>query len=502
MVGYNITMGGWVYRSGDEFIHNPSDPDRQVHNAKLELGVDSIGTLTFTMPPTHPLISQIELLRYGNTDKSISVYYNDMQLFHGAVVSKSEDMNGEMTVTCKDDLMLLDEAVVYLYEPPPESSVYRSGKYTPFEALGHILAEYDKLVPTGIQLSEGTVPDIGDEASTYGYKVVELPTGKPMTALDALRTLFVEKYGCGIRIAPGTRKVDITSGSYGTNSQIIRFGENIVDYESEAFVDNMYTAVVVVGKTYTQYYLGAHTKFRLTQSAAKGESRIYGVVVDNDRMGEVAIGSGYMIAYGGNNYRVTDYSGSISGTMRLTLDNELVEGLPSGSIQEIWEPYNSPKYKTKRPMMLDKLDNGTYSGYKKTGYTLYSESAVQRYGLRTRVIDKSDEGHIDILLNTAKSALSEHSQIDLTLDITAVDMTILSDGYQHLTAGESVRVISEPHGIDTTLVVSEVSLDLDDPSQTRYTLGVGRPTINRKIESGRLDLAIVENDLLYRMQTL
>ena len=65
----------------------------------------------------------------------------------------------------------------------------------------------------------------------------------------------------------------------------------------------------------------------------------------------------------------------------------------------------------------------------------------------------------------------------LTVECRAVDMALYKEGYEHLRVGQAVRVRSEPHGVDEYLAVQDMDLDLLDPSQTTYTLGVSYDTL-------------------------
>lgn len=495
MVGYSITMGGWVYESGDEFIHDPASIDRQVHDASVNLRADGVSTLTFTMPPTHPLISEIEILKFGNTDKSISVYFNDTQLFHGTVVSKAEDMNGELTVTCKDDLFLLEAANIYLLDPTIIAS-HASGKWYATLAINEILDQYNDVAPQELRISAATIPDVGYVVEGYPDKYLDVPSGSSMSALDVLKSVFADGWGCTLRVKfseqLGKLRLYVSNASPEA-SQTVRFGENLTDYESEASAEPTYTAVMPVGKNYTFYTRRVMGQFRLTRSAAAGTDKLYGTIVDS-KIPYVMV----LVADGGYTYKVKE--NSYGSEIYLGVTPEIAETMPAGTLLDAWQ-LDDEAHKVTRPTMLDRKPDGTYSGYRKKGVYLYNESAVERYGVRTQVIDVPDEGHINNLMKIAAEALSKHPVVGMTLDIKAVDMALLSDDYQHLAAGDMVRVVSEPHGVDTTLMVSSMSLNLDNPAETNYVLGIRQSSMSGKVERTRLNLAIMENNVLYRMQT-
>ena len=68
-----------------------------------------------------------------------------------------------------------------------------------------------------------------------------------------------------------------------------------------------------------------------------------------------------------------------------------------------------------------------------------------------------------------------------TIEVSAVDLALFMDnGYDHLDIGQAARVRSRPHKVDEYLVVSDINLDLSDPSNTKYTLGEGVDTLTGK----------------------
>ena len=60
-------------------------------------------------------------------------------------------------------------------------------------------------------------------------------------------------------------------------------------------------------------------------------------------------------------------------------------------------------------------------------------------------------------------------------------MVFYLSGYTHLQAGQQLRVISEPHGLDTVMYVRTADINLDDPSQTKYVLGTIGHALSRHV---------------------
>ena len=135
---------------------------------------------------------------------------------------------------------------------------------------------------------------------------------------------------------------------------------------------------------------------------------------------------------------------------------------------------------SEEPVSLRLVQNGTTSfnsDMKIHDDVLYSESSVSRYGYRETTW--SDESIIDIddLVEASITQLNKLMSPTVGIDVKAVDLSLYMDGYDQLRVGQAVRVRSKPHNVDEYLMVSSIDLDLQDPGQTEYSLGVGYDTL-------------------------
>lgn len=126
------------------------------------------------------------------------------------------------------------------------------------------------------------------------------------------------------------------------------------------------------------------------------------------------------------------------------------------------------------PVTIESLGDGVTSidsDYVKLGDVVYCTSAVNRYGYKEYNWQEGDTLDPQELLEKAVADLKKVVAPKLTLEVKAVDMALFMDGYDHLECGQVARVRSLPHGVDEYLLVSSMDIDLQDPSQTTYTLG-------------------------------
>lgn len=135
---------------------------------------------------------------------------------------------------------------------------------------------------------------------------------------------------------------------------------------------------------------------------------------------------------------------------------------------------------SEEPVSLRLIQDGTTSfssDMKIHDDVLYSESSVSRYGYRETTW--SDESIIDVddLVEASITQLNKLMSPTVGIDVKAVDLSLYMDGYDQLRVGQAVRVRSRPHNVDEYLIVSSIDLDLQDPGQTEYSLGVGYDTL-------------------------
>ena len=145
---------------------------------------------------------------------------------------------------------------------------------------------------------------------------------------------------------------------------------------------------------------------------------------------------------------------------------------PQGGTPE--KDSDDPDAPDPEPTTIESLGDGVTSvdsDYVKKGDVVYCQSAVNRYGYKEYNWSESDTTDPNDLLEKAVADLKKKVEPKLTLEVKAVDMALFIEGYDHLECGQVARVRSKPHGVDEYLLVNSMDIDLQDPSQTKYTLG-------------------------------
>lgn len=194
----------------------------------LELVQGKAGSFSFGVPPGNPgygkikkLVSTVEVLQDGES------------LFSGRVLSAEKDFYGVQSVTCEGEL-------AYLLD-----SIQRPREYHDMTVRGFLQALIDshnaQVEPAKqFEVGEVTVTDSND--SLYRYTNWE-------TTLGDINDKLVSRLGGSIRIrhADGKRYLDYLADFDNTNTQVIAFGENLLDYAENTTAEDLATCIIPLG---------------------------------------------------------------------------------------------------------------------------------------------------------------------------------------------------------------------------------------------------------------
>lgn len=100
-----------------------------------------------------------------------------------------------------------------------------------------------------------------------------------------------------------------------------------------------------------------------------------------------------------------------------------------------------------------------------------NEEGIKRFGWIESVVDFEDITKPEELLQKAKEYLEDEQFDDVVIDVSAVDLRYLSKDTLPINLLDNVRCISRPHGMDRIFPVTELSIQLDNPANSTYTLG-------------------------------
>lgn len=123
-------------------------------------------------------------------------------------------------------------------------------------------------------------------------------------------------------------------------------------------------------------------------------------------------------------------------------------------------------------------DGITISGVNPTGKNYIINSPMyQKYGM-IAVPAKYEAETAQELLSEAKLTLSSLAVLNRTIELTAFDLSRIDINADEIEIGDTVRVISAPHGLDTSMTCTAKTTDLIDPAQSTISLGKKRRVLS------------------------
>ena len=114
---------------------------------------------------------------------------------------------------------------------------------------------------------------------------------------------------------------------------------------------------------------------------------------------------------------------------------------------------------------------------------LQNEGVELRYGRVDKTI-QVDSDDPSVVKSYGQAYLTRYAAMNNTITLTAIDLHNLDKAISSFEVGDSVRVLSPPHGIDAEMVVNNISTDLVRISNSRITLGAKKGSITSIISSG------------------
>lgn len=100
-----------------------------------------------------------------------------------------------------------------------------------------------------------------------------------------------------------------------------------------------------------------------------------------------------------------------------------------------------------------------------------NQTAVDNFGWIETVVNFDDTDDEYELLDLARDYLNNIQYDTMTLEVSAVDLSYLDVDVEELKLSDRVRVVSQPHGLDRYFPITKISIPLDNPAGTTYTMG-------------------------------
>lgn len=212
---------------GEYPIYEPLDDTLRIFEPVLTQEMGGAGSFTFQIYEGHPYYKQLKVLT-----SEVIVYDDDEGIFYGRMWRPEQGFDNIVTVTCEGDL-------TYLLDSRQRPFVYTGGidGY-----IGQLLDVHNSQVDVSRQIKKGNIVVSGDG----GYK--EWTVQDFSDTLTLLRQL-PESFGgyLHIRHEAGARYLDYLWDYGGINTQVIRFGENLLNLTHYVDATQIITCLIPLG---------------------------------------------------------------------------------------------------------------------------------------------------------------------------------------------------------------------------------------------------------------
>lgn len=198
-----------------------------VESPKLTQELNKSGDLSFYLPPTHPNYERIT----GLTSR-IQLYNNNVLEFAGRTIENKDSFYKKRYIKVEGELSYLCDSIQRL-------AVYRC---TPLQFFTQIIQNHNSQVEEAKRFNVGmfTISD----ANNYIYRYTNYED-----TLTVLNEKLIKSLGGFLRVryANGNRYLDLLEDYGKTNSQVIRFGKNILDLDKYIKFSSIKTAMIPLG---------------------------------------------------------------------------------------------------------------------------------------------------------------------------------------------------------------------------------------------------------------
>lgn len=503
-------MASYIIMYGSEVLFQAGNDSRPLHSARLssKMGVDQ---LTFTVPPEHPLR---HAMRMRDLENSVTVSYGGQSLFCGFITRMTEQIDGQLAVTCASDAQLLADVHVRVSDRLSAQMLFATviGRYNQLMiAMGYDGSDGNPdrtFINSSGSISSGAIGYIDPTlpATVPPTYVLGTVGTSPTTILDILTNGIVQPYDCLIKVwrdGNNKRRIALDTADYVGNhdgvhfddsGQSVIFGENMTSYESDISDEGYYSGCYPMGATNRDEdggYVGGRW-LNIVSPVTLGATVLGLAPTDGQAF---TVHANDIIVAMNIAYTVTADTVLYPTGGLVPISPTAPHSYPAGG--RAWYAGSELLY-ADSTVTLDRLPNGVYNtDFMVNGGVVYHIPTVREHGLKTFTFTDSEIKDPYALLNRAMKEIVAQYLFKHSVSVDAVDMAFYRDGYNHLLVGQMVQV--EPRGLGSTLAmrVMEANLDLDNPSATRYTFGKMPDGMLDRIRQARADTEALRDNFIY-----
>lgn len=118
---------------------------------------------------------------------------------------------------------------------------------------------------------------------------------------------------------------------------------------------------------------------------------------------------------------------------------------------------------------------------------VYNQDAVNLYGWIFKVETWDDVTLASNLKTKAEAFLMEKIKQSITIELSAIDLSLMDRSIDSFRLGDHITIVSEPHGLNDSYLLEKQTIDLLKPDNDKITLGYSYSTFTDKNASSNKD---------------
>lgn len=496
----------------DQLLYLPGDEELIIFNTKLELADNKSGSFEFDLPMKNPMYSAIKKLV-----SVIRVEKDGDSIFYGRVLSAEKNFYNTKTVVCEGEL-------AYLLDSIQEPKAYHD--YTVRSFINTLITNHNNQTALPKKVAVTFNAKCAGESASFDYLSLYYKIG------STAYSVFKQK-----------KANDVAGKTY-----VIPAGDFYLYWHTDASVNNYYgfsideitftteTASAGTSATLPSYTAVETTKVTDLQSKHNpydNSSNLlwhYTHSFTETQLNPKKFTVGMVTVEDSNNsiYRYTNWENTLDdlqdklvdrlgghlrvrhvGTVRYLdyleeYDNTNTQVIRFGeNLLDYTENVDASEIVTRIIPLGARLEESSIEGLEE--YTtiksvnnnvpyLQSDTAVASYGIVTRTVNFDDVTVPANLKTKGQKYLQDTQFENISLTCNAVDLNMVDVDIERIKLGDSIRVVSEPHGMDRYFPVTALTIDLQNPQSNTITLGTS-------IKSGISERTTSQNDALVQQIT-
>lgn len=209
-------------------LYDLRQPEYALAEPKCELVVNKTGSLSFKIAPGHPHYRDIQKMK-----SEISLYQNGEWIFSGRVLNDESDFNNIKSIQCEGELS-------YLLDSNQRIAEYHDLSVADYFKI--LIEKHNADVEETKQFTCGLVTVTDPNDSLYRFSNYE-------NTWETMEDKLLDRLGGYIRSRhqDGYRYLDYVADYGNVNSQLIEFGENLLDLSKEVKGEDLATVIIPLG---------------------------------------------------------------------------------------------------------------------------------------------------------------------------------------------------------------------------------------------------------------